>query len=92
MGKSEQLPPPRFTKPEEPFIPYVPDEKVLERLRPVVEQAEWVIPGHGAPIDGARALAVLEEDQRYLSDWELPDGRRTTAQREIDAINRERAA
>jgi glyoxylase-like metal-dependent hydrolase (beta-lactamase superfamily II) len=64
----------------------------LERLRPVVEQAEWVIPGHGAPIDGARALAVLEEDQRYLSDWELPDGRRTTAQREIDAINRERAA
>lgn len=36
MGKSD-LPAPRFTKPEEPFIPYVPDEKVLERLRPVVE-------------------------------------------------------
>jgi uncharacterized peroxidase-related enzyme len=37
MGKSEQLPPPRFTKPEEPFIPYVPNEKVVERLRSVVE-------------------------------------------------------
>jgi alkylhydroperoxidase family enzyme len=36
MGKPD-LPAPRFTKPEEPFIPYVPDEKVLERLRPVVE-------------------------------------------------------
>src|ERR671922_98990 len=32
MGKSETLPPPRFTKPEEPFIPYVPDEllKILD--------------------------------------------------------------
>jgi len=31
------MPEPRFTKVEEPFIPYVPDEKVIERLRPVVE-------------------------------------------------------
>jgi alkylhydroperoxidase family enzyme len=31
------MPEPRFTKVEEPFIPYLPDEKVLERLRPVVE-------------------------------------------------------
>jgi uncharacterized peroxidase-related enzyme len=37
MGKSEQLPPPRYTKSEEPFIPYLPDEKVVERLRAVVE-------------------------------------------------------
>jgi len=37
MGKSEQLPPPRFSRPEEPFIPYLPHEKVVERLRPVVE-------------------------------------------------------
>jgi uncharacterized peroxidase-related enzyme len=37
MGKSESLPAPRYTKTEEPFIPYVPDEKVVERLRPVVE-------------------------------------------------------
>ena len=31
------MPEPRFTKVEEPFIPYVPDEKVVERLRAVVE-------------------------------------------------------
>ena len=31
------VPAPRFTKTEEPFIPYVPDEKVVELLRPVVE-------------------------------------------------------
>lgn len=31
------LPEPRFTKVDEPFIPYLPDETVLERLRPVVE-------------------------------------------------------
>jgi glyoxylase-like metal-dependent hydrolase (beta-lactamase superfamily II) len=64
----------------------------LERLRPLVAQAEWVIPGHGAPIDGARAAAILEEDVRYLTDWELPPARRTAAQRAIDAENRERVA
>jgi glyoxylase-like metal-dependent hydrolase (beta-lactamase superfamily II) len=63
----------------------------LERLRPWVAGAEWVVPGHGAPIDGARALAILEEDVRYLTAWELPATRRTTAQREIDELNRQRA-
>jgi glyoxylase-like metal-dependent hydrolase (beta-lactamase superfamily II) len=63
----------------------------LERLRPLVEQAEWVVPGHGAPTDRARALAILEQDVRYLTDWELPPTRRTAAQRAIDATNRERA-
>jgi glyoxylase-like metal-dependent hydrolase (beta-lactamase superfamily II) len=64
----------------------------LERLRALVEQAEWVVPGHGAAIDGARALAILDEDVRYLTDWELPPARRTAAQRAIDAENRRRAA
>ena len=63
----------------------------LQRLRPVVEQAEWVVPGHGQPIDGARALAILNEDVRYLTDWELPLTRRTAVQRAVDAENRERA-
>jgi glyoxylase-like metal-dependent hydrolase (beta-lactamase superfamily II) len=63
----------------------------LERLRPLVEQAEWVVPGHGAAIDGARALAILDEDVRYLTDWQLPRTRRTAAQRAIDAENRKRA-
>ncbi len=31
------LPQPRFTEEQEPFIPYVPDAQVIERLRPVVE-------------------------------------------------------
>lgn len=63
----------------------------LERLRPYVERAAWVVPGHGVPIDGARALAILNEDARYLTTWELPLARRTATQRKIDAENRERA-
>jgi glyoxylase-like metal-dependent hydrolase (beta-lactamase superfamily II) len=63
----------------------------LERLRTLVEQAEWVVPGHGAPIDGTRALAILDEDVRYLTEWELPPARRTAAQRAIHEHNRERA-
>jgi alkylhydroperoxidase family enzyme len=31
------LPEPRSTEVKEPFIPYVPDDQVVERLRPVVE-------------------------------------------------------
>jgi glyoxylase-like metal-dependent hydrolase (beta-lactamase superfamily II) len=61
----------------------------LERLRPLVEQADWVVPGHGGPIDGARALAILREDVAYLTDWTLPLARRSTAQRRIDRANRE---
>ncbi len=34
----------------------------LGRLKPYVEQADWVVPGHGGPIDGARALAIMRED------------------------------
>jgi glyoxylase-like metal-dependent hydrolase (beta-lactamase superfamily II) len=63
----------------------------LERLRPLVAQAEWVVPGHGAAIEGDRAAAILNEDVRYLTDWELPLTRRTAAQRAVDAENRERA-
>src|ERR1043165_2957068 len=37
MGKSESLPPPRYTKTEEPFIPYVPDDQVVARLGETVE-------------------------------------------------------
>jgi glyoxylase-like metal-dependent hydrolase (beta-lactamase superfamily II) len=63
----------------------------LERLRPVVEQAEHVVPGHGAVLDGARALAILREDLRYLETWELPLARRSAEQKRIDRENRERA-
>jgi glyoxylase-like metal-dependent hydrolase (beta-lactamase superfamily II) len=63
----------------------------LARLRPYVERAEWVVPGHGAPVQGAHALALLDEDVHYLTEWELPPGRRSAAQRAIDEHNRERA-
>jgi glyoxylase-like metal-dependent hydrolase (beta-lactamase superfamily II) len=63
----------------------------LERLRPLVARARWVVPGHGAPIEGAKASAILDEDVRYLTDWELPATRRTAAQKAIHEANRERA-
>jgi glyoxylase-like metal-dependent hydrolase (beta-lactamase superfamily II) len=63
----------------------------LARLRPLVAQARWVVPGHGAPIEAARATAILDEDVRYLTDWELPASRRTAAQKAIDEANRANA-
>jgi len=63
----------------------------LERLRPLVAQAQWVVPGHGAPTDGPRASEILDEDVRYLTDWELPASRRTAAQKAIDESNRKQA-
>jgi glyoxylase-like metal-dependent hydrolase (beta-lactamase superfamily II) len=66
----------------------------LERLRPLVAVAEHVVPGHGAVIDGARALELLAEDRAYLealrergADAELPQRRRSKAQRELHAQN-----
>jgi len=68
----------------------------LERLRPLVEQAEWVVPGHGSPMASAQALAVLREDVAYLealrdrgADAQLPLARRSGAQRAIHASNAE---
>ena len=66
----------------------------LARLEPLVEQADHVVPGHGGPIDGARALAILREDRAYLealrelgADAPLPLARRTKTQRRIHAAN-----
>jgi glyoxylase-like metal-dependent hydrolase (beta-lactamase superfamily II) len=67
----------------------------LELLRPYVEQADFVVPGHGTPLDGPRALAIMREDVAYLRalpkpDATLPLARRTKAQRKIHAENVER--
>ncbi len=65
----------------------------LLRLAPYVEQAEWVVPGHGAAIDGARALAILREDVKYLESLGgagepvLPLARRDRVQRKLHAEN-----
>ena len=64
----------------------------LERLRHHLERAAWVVPGHGAPLDAQRALAIMREDVAYLQalpdpDAPLPVGRRTRRQREIHEEN-----
>ena len=66
----------------------------LARLRPLVEAADTVVPGHGAPLDRDRALAVLGEDEGYLralaergAEAALPPGRNTAEQRRIHGEN-----
>jgi glyoxylase-like metal-dependent hydrolase (beta-lactamase superfamily II) len=66
----------------------------LERLRPLIAQADHVVPGHGAVMDSARALSLREEDVAYLSELrergaeaELPASRRSRQQRRIHAEN-----
>lgn len=63
----------------------------LERLRPLVEEAAHVVPGHGTVLDGTRALAILREDVAYLEDWTLPIARRDAEQLKIHARNQEQA-
>jgi glyoxylase-like metal-dependent hydrolase (beta-lactamase superfamily II) len=64
------------------------------RLEPLVEQAEHVVPGHGGPIDGARAAAILREDRAYVEALlehgetaKLPLARRTPEQKKIHLRN-----
>jgi glyoxylase-like metal-dependent hydrolase (beta-lactamase superfamily II) len=66
----------------------------LAGLEPVVTGADWVVPGHGEPLDGERALAILREDRAYLealrdrgADAPLPLARRSGAQKKIHAAN-----
>jgi glyoxylase-like metal-dependent hydrolase (beta-lactamase superfamily II) len=42
--------------------------QTLTRLRPLVERARHVIPGHGRVLDSVQALALLEEDLLYVRD------------------------
>jgi glyoxylase-like metal-dependent hydrolase (beta-lactamase superfamily II) len=69
--------------------------ETLDRLEPLVEQAEHVVPGHGTPLDAVRAAAILREDREYLKglpDSKLPLARRTGAQKGIHAENVTRIA
>jgi glyoxylase-like metal-dependent hydrolase (beta-lactamase superfamily II) len=66
----------------------------LARLEPLVEQADHVVPGHGEPLDAARAAAILREDRTYLEDLlergadaKLPLARRTGEMRKVHAEN-----
>jgi len=73
----------------------------LRRLAPLVERAEHVVPGHGAVLDGPRALAILREDETYLEALaaepdaaaaKLPLARRGAAQQKIHVENVARVA
>ena len=71
----------------------------LARLEPLVDQAAHVVPGHGGPVDGTRAAAILREDRAYLEALlergaraQLPLARRSAAQRRIHAANVEALA
>jgi glyoxylase-like metal-dependent hydrolase (beta-lactamase superfamily II) len=71
----------------------------LARLAPLVDQAEWVIPGHGAPLTASRAREILAQDDRYLDQLEsdsaaavLPAGRGGAMQRRIHDANVRRLA
>jgi glyoxylase-like metal-dependent hydrolase (beta-lactamase superfamily II) len=66
----------------------------LECLRPLVAEAQFIVPGHGAPLGSEQALSLLAEDLVYLEALSardaaaaLPDGRRSKAQRAIHAAN-----
>lgn len=60
----------------------------LEGLKPLVERADWVIPGHGGPIDAQRALAIWREDVAYVEDWKLPLARSDRRQKQLHDENR----
>jgi glyoxylase-like metal-dependent hydrolase (beta-lactamase superfamily II) len=66
----------------------------LERLSSLIARAEWVVPGHGAPSSRDAAARILEQDVAYLAALDagdgaaaLPEGRRTSRQREVHLEN-----
>ena len=66
----------------------------LARLAPLVEAADTIVPGHGAPNDRETALRILGEDVDYLDALErgdekpaLPKARDNREQRDIHARN-----
>jgi glyoxylase-like metal-dependent hydrolase (beta-lactamase superfamily II) len=68
--------------------------ETLARLGPLVAQAEWVVPGHGAPIGSERAEEIRADDDAYLAQLEtdpaaaeLPADRRTVPQRRLHGEN-----
>jgi glyoxylase-like metal-dependent hydrolase (beta-lactamase superfamily II) len=66
----------------------------LARLAPLVEAAEAIVPGHGAPHMRETALRLMDEDLGYLDALEagverppLPERRASEAQRRVHAEN-----
>ncbi|MGH2858381.1 MAG: MBL fold metallo-hydrolase [Solirubrobacteraceae bacterium] len=66
----------------------------LARLATLVEQAEWVVPGHGAPVPAQRSAELLAQDCAYLAELTsrgsaatLPGTRTDAFQRQIHESN-----
>ena len=61
----------------------------LDRLEAIVARATTIVPGHGPPLDRARALELIELDRRYLSDLRAGPtrGPETARQRRIHVDN-----
>lgn len=84
---------------EIPVLDGSPDAylQTVQRLRPLIEGAAHVIPGHGPVLDADRASRVVEEDIEYMRELcskgakaQLPVGRRGAVQRRRHARNVER--
>ena len=80
----------------EPEIPLISEAgsvehylDTLDRLEAIVARASTVVPGHGPPLDRARALELIDLDRRYVSDLEAGPtrGPDTARQRRIHADN-----
>lgn len=71
----------------------------LDRLEQCLARADWIVPGHGEPLDTQRALAILREDRGYLNalgengaQAPLPLARRGAAMKAIHDENVTRVA
>ena len=71
----------------------------LDRLEPLVRQAEHVVVGHGGVLERGPALAILDEDRAYLhalrergAGAPLPAGRASAEQRRHHAANAARGS
>ncbi len=71
--------------------------ETLQRLSPLVDASQTIVPGHGTPLTHLEAYALLREDLSYMeallaygAETPLPEGRNTAAQRVIHAANVER--
>ena len=42
-------------------------QATLDRLEPLIARAQWVVPGHGAPLPAAKTSQILAEDRAYLA-------------------------
>lgn len=72
-------------------------EATLTRLEALIARADWVVPGHGAPVGREAAARILTEDRAYLAalaagedEPRLPEGRRSDRQRQIHRENASR--